>query len=114
MMIADGVRGVGNNPFALLYQFQLAMFSGFWFARYLWRVYPNSMEFFDHGVSIGGTTFLPWQQVELRPSRYFADRMVLVLRPAADSVTAQTRLAQVPDALRVDILSCGRCGVSGG
>lgn len=84
----------------LMFRLQLGCFAGFAFSRYLWRAYPSMLEFFDNGVSIGGITFFPWAQVDVRDSRLFDDRIVVVLRPAPHSVAADTRVAQVSAVLR--------------
>ena len=46
-------------PYFLVYEIQLGCISGMAFARFLWRVYPNSMEFFEQGISLRGMTFFP-------------------------------------------------------
>ena len=94
-----------TNGILFLYQLQLGCVTGVALARFLWRVYPNSIEFFEGGVSQGGVTLIPWAQVEVRPSQYFADRLVVVLRPAVGSVVADTKMAQVSDALREQLLA---------
>lgn len=100
LVFATGLIGDVRNPVVLMNQLQLGCIAGFAFARYLWRVYPNSMEFFDNGISLHGMTFIPWAQIDLRSSKYSADRIVVVLRPAVTSVVADTKTAQVTDALR--------------
>jgi hypothetical protein len=99
-----------EHPFLLFYQLQLGCIAGMAFARFLWRVYPNSIEFFAHGISLSGVTLIPWAQVELRRSQYFADRLVVVLRPAANSIVGDTKLVQVSAPLREQLLSTASGG----
>jgi hypothetical protein len=102
------------SPGFFAFQLQLGFFSGFAFARFLWRVYPSAIEFFENGVALAGMRFIPWQQVDVRPSQYFSDRLVVVVRPAAGSAVASTRLAQVPAAARERILALARQGAGDG
>lgn len=84
----------------LLFELQLGWFTGLAIARYFWRVYPGGIEFFDRGVCLGGLSFYPWEQVDLRPSQFFRDRIVVVVRTAVGSVDGDTVVAQVTDDLR--------------
>ena len=68
-------------PMFLMYHVQLAILFGYMVCRYMWRVYPNSLEFFEHGVARSGVEFRPWSQIELRPSQFFPDRIAVVFRP---------------------------------
>jgi hypothetical protein len=81
-------------------QLQLGFFTGYAFVRYLWRVYPNSIEFFDNEISLGGTRFFPWSHVELRASQLFKDRIVVVIRHPGSSIGGDAKMAQVTSALR--------------
>jgi hypothetical protein len=83
----------------LIYQFQLGCFTGWTIARCMWRAYPNSIEFFENGIALGATTFFPWTQIDLRPSQFFADRIVVVYRPAVPAFGGNTEMAQVPKSL---------------
>ena len=89
----------------LLYQLQLGYVTGFAFSRYLWRVYPNTIEFFENGISTDATTFLPWGRTEVRPSQYHGDRVVVVERPMAGSIAGFTRTAQLPRYQREVVLA---------
>ena len=79
------------------------MFTGLAFARYLWRVYPGAMEFFENGVALYGIVFFGRTQVELRSSQTIADRVVVVVRPIPDSRGANTKIVQIPDTARADV-----------
>lgn len=71
--------------------------------RFLWRVYPNSIECFENGLALGGTQLIQWDQVELRRSTFFTDRVVVVVR--TDRAAAITRIAQFPRALTDQLLA---------
>ncbi len=83
-----------------LYNIQLSWFMGYAFSLYRWRVYPNSVEFFENGISQKGTSLIRWECVEVRRSSSFSDKMVLVLRMSPDSIVGSTLVAQVSDQLR--------------
>jgi hypothetical protein len=88
----------------LLYFVQLAWFVGYVFSRTRWRVYSNTIEFFQNGISRKGTDLTSWERIEFRPSTFFSDRIVLVVQ-ASDTI-----VVQVSSSLRDRILSV----VSGG
>ena len=50
LVFATESIGEKLSPLFLMYQLQHGGFVGFAFARCLWRVYPNVMEFFDKGT----------------------------------------------------------------
>jgi hypothetical protein len=58
------------------------------------------MEFFENGVTLHGTTFFPWDLIDLRKSKYFVDRIVVVIRTGKGSVEADTQVVQVCNGLR--------------
>jgi hypothetical protein len=59
-------------------------------------------------LALAAMRFIPWQRVDVRPSQYFTDRLVVVIRPEVGSPVASTRLAQVPGAVGERILALAR------
>ncbi|PHR95700.1 MAG: hypothetical protein COA78_29760 [Blastopirellula sp.] len=86
----------------LIYHIQIGGFVGFAYARYLWRVYPSSIEFFENGIALGGTRFIPWANVTLRNSQFFEDRIAVVYRIQQ---AGDTKMAQVSDEFRVELFA---------
>jgi hypothetical protein len=101
---ADGQRTLFDPGF-LFQQIQLGFFFGMGCSRYLWRVFPNSMEFFDNGISLQGTSLIPWNRVSVRNSQFFPDRIVVIIRVAVGSIEADTNVVQVSNRLRSTIFS---------
>lgn len=104
LVVASGLSERSFWTFALIYQVQIACFAGVALARFIWRVYPNAVEFFEEGIALRGTVFFPWRRVEIRPSALYLDRLVLVLRPENQTVTAETKMALVGHDLRQRVL----------
>lgn len=71
--------------------------------NFLWRVYPSTLEFFQHGVVNGGQLF-PWSGIEIRESQFFNDRVSITLKSPGSSVATITRMARVSDELRNEIV----------
>lgn len=97
---------------------QYSFFLGYAFSLYRWRVYPNFIEFFEHGIVRKGTFFMPWERIEVRPSSLFADKIVIVVRTckhplvgqeSSDStgpkVMGSLTMAQVSDELREKVFA---------
>jgi hypothetical protein len=93
------------TPHYIVFQLQLGYFAGLSFTRFLWKVYPNAIEFFDHGLALGGTKLVRWDQVEVRRSQLFTDRVVVVVRPEHGSIAGLTRTAQFPSWLMDKLLA---------
>ncbi len=83
-----------------LSQIQLAITCGYVMSRFMWRLYPNTIEFFENGVSFNGLSLKPWNAIELRPSELYSDRVVVVLRPPGKAFAVVRKMARVNDALR--------------
>jgi hypothetical protein len=81
---------------SFVHQIQLGVILGFAIARFVWRVYPGAIEFFEDGVVMGGLSLTAWEQIEIRKSQFFDDRMVIVVRSAVPSTGASTFLVQLP------------------
>jgi len=62
--------------FYLQYSFSV----GYAFSLYRWRAYPNTLEFFEHGIVKKGLSFIPWKRIEVRPSTFFDDKIAIVVR----------------------------------
>jgi hypothetical protein len=60
---------------------RLTWFTAISIARFVWRIYPNMIEFYTNGIVFGGLYLMPWDKTELRPSTLYTDRIVVVLRP---------------------------------
>ena len=88
---------------ATMAQLQIALVAGFALARFIWRVYPSAMEFFENGVALTGVVFLDWEQVDLRSSQTFPDRIVVVVRPIPKSKGGETKIVQVSDAVQEEL-----------
>jgi len=88
---------------------------GYTLSLYRWRAYPNSIEFFEHGIVKKGLSFIPWQHIEVRPSSFFPDKIAIVLRASKwaiadqaspdfldskDSIAGTITMAQVTGKLR--------------
>ena len=59
--------------FLFVYRLQVSSLCGRTFTRFLWRVYPNAIKFFECAIAFGGTTFVPWTQADIQPSQWFTD-----------------------------------------
>ena len=91
------------NPILLI---QLCAWSGWTLARYFWRVFPNSIEYFEKGIALGGTKFIPWSSVTVRPSALFPNRIVTVYRHGTPPNTVgDTKVVQVPEEYRQYLLN---------
>jgi hypothetical protein len=86
-------------------QFQLAFFTSRAFLCFWSRVYPNSIEFFEHGIVLYGTFFLPWEQVQVRPSTLYPDRIVVVCGMQGKVPNGTFNVVQVSDQLRHSIFA---------
>jgi hypothetical protein len=93
------------NIVVWLYYIQLACVTGYAFSRFLWRVYPNAIEFFEGGISADAVTLVPWEWAEVRPSRFHQDPVVVVVRPMPGSAGGITRTAQLPRGQRDAVLA---------
>ena len=98
IMIAG--RAALYSPGFFLQQIQLGVFFGIACSRYIWRLFPNAMEFYEHGISSDGVNLIPWELVTLRDSQFFADRIVAVVRTKVGSIEADTIVVQVSNSLR--------------
>lgn len=74
-------------------------------SRARWRLVPNSVEFFEKGISTDGTGLVEWKYIEARESNLFPDRITLLIRQTSESVAATTLVVQVSDSLRGKIFS---------
>jgi hypothetical protein len=90
----------GQPPSFVIFQLQLGFSTGIALSRFKWGVYPSAVEFFDNGMSFGGTNFIGWDRSEVRTSQYLSDRVVIVMRQAKGSIAGETRTVQVPGSLR--------------
>jgi len=79
--------------------------TGWMLCRHLWRIYPDSVEFFEHGIVIGGTTFCPWTRVSLSPDEQMFERLVVTLRLPFVGKWRSTKRVYVCDGLREKILN---------
>jgi hypothetical protein len=61
------------------------------------------MEFYENGIAIHGTTLIPWERISVRDSKFFPDRIVVVVRPTVGSIEGDTNVVQVTDSLRSKI-----------
>ncbi len=86
-------------------QGQLAFFTSRAFLCFFSRVYPNSIEFFEHGIVLYGTLFLPWEQVSVRQSTLYPDRIVVVCQMKADMQSGNLSVVQVADELRQSVFA---------
>lgn len=93
------------NLNGIFVQAQLGYFTGLAVCRYLWRVFPGSIEFYNNGVALGGTKLLSWHQVDLSPSRLFSDRIRIVIRPVNGVHFGDTKTAHVGADLRNQLLA---------
>lgn len=91
------------SPGFFLQQLQLGWLFGVACSRYLWRVFPNSMEFFENGIAERGTTLIPWERISVRDSKFFRDRIVVVIRTTPGALDGDTTVVQVSDSLRSQI-----------
>jgi hypothetical protein len=91
------------SPGFIFQQVQLSLFFAFACSRYMWRVFPNSMEFYEHGISSNGTSLIPWNRISIRDSQFFPGRIVMVIRTKVGSIEADTIVVQVSDFLRMHI-----------
>ncbi len=63
-----------------LFYFQYSFSVGYVFSLYRWRVYPSTLEFFEHGIVRKGLYLTPWKCIEIRPSAFFDDKIAIVVR----------------------------------
>lgn len=82
---------------SVIYNVQLSLFGGHAVARYLWRAFPGTLEFYEGGIILSGVHLCAWDDVQLRPSKLFADRIVVVLGPTGFQ---DTKLAHIGPELR--------------
>ncbi len=87
----------------LLLYLQISSFAGYAFLRIKWRVFPNTVEFFQHGISRSGTHLTGWDCVDVRPSALFADRISLLVRASPKSIGGTTVVVQVSERLRKQV-----------
>ncbi len=74
-----------------LFYLQYSFSVGYAFSLYRWRVYPNSIEFFEHGIVRKGLALTPWKRIEVRPSSLFADKIAIVVRASPLAIEARAR-----------------------
>lgn len=91
--------GTGRGFQAIVHQIQLGAVMGYAVARFIWRVYPGAVEFFEAGVVDNGTSLVPWDQMGIRRSQFFPDRIVLVTQSSVPGRGKSTRVVQVSDDL---------------
>ena len=91
-------------PTHIIYQIQLAAIFGYAIARFMWRVYPASLELFENGIARGGVRFDDWKHVELRTSQFFEDRIAVVYKPGG-SMGSETLMAQISPELRDEVFA---------
>jgi hypothetical protein len=94
-------------PGLLSANLQMSFFLAVALTRNLWRVYPNSIEFFAEGVSPNCFTLIKWEQAEIQPSQFFEDRVVVMWRLAKGSRSGTTMVTQVSAELKELLLSGG-------
>ncbi|MCA9187457.1 MAG: hypothetical protein R3E01_04295 [Pirellulaceae bacterium] len=98
-----------NQPLAIpVYQVQFAVYTGSMISRFRWKLYPNAVEFFEHGVVFDGRRLIEPERIDLRASEMYRDRVVLVVRPKPNSVVGDTKVVQIPDELRHWLLGTGQ------
>jgi len=88
----------------LVYQLQLGFLAGHSFARFMWRVYPGTVEFYASGVVFQGTLFFPWEQVDVTPHQHSGDKVNLVIHEQPGSPAATTRSVQVTPEFRARLV----------
>ncbi len=110
--LSTNLKATLMSPGILFQQFQLGLFFGIGCSRYIWRLFPNSMEFYENGISLHGTSLLPWERITVRDSKFFPDRIVLVIRCAPGSIEADTQVVQVTDLLRRQITAIPKQNIS--
>ncbi len=86
-------------------QVQLAFFTSRAFLCFASRVYPNSIEFFERGIVLYGTWFMPWSAVTVRPSSLYPDRIVVVYQLRPDMPSGILNVVQVTDGLRRQVFA---------
>lgn len=109
--VTAGSRAESLSPGMLIYEVQLCALVGLAIPRFVWRVYPNSMEFFENGVSLSGINLVPWKLISVRDSQFFPDRIVVVVRSEDGSMGADTFLVQVAHRLRDAIFSASKASI---
>lgn len=82
---------------SMVYNVQLSLFGGHAVARYMWRAFPSTLEFYEGGVISSGTHLNTWEECQLRRSQLFDDRIVVV---TGSKGFQDTKLAQVSSELR--------------
>ena len=104
--IAIAISDKWNFTNFIVFQLQLGPVTGVCLARYLWRVYPGAIEFFEHGIVQQAFAFSPWTRVEIRPSSFFSDRNVLFVRQAEGSNVGGTLTVQMSESLKQAAQAC--------
>ena len=102
---------VSNYPsfFSHLYLAVATAAVGGVFCRFAWRLRPGDIEFFERGVVLHGRLLIGWDRIELKSSRFFENRLVLV---AGQGTAATTLLFSTDPASRQQILAAAAAGGS--
>lgn len=93
------VRSQRSSLWFVIQTIQTSFIFGLVVGNFFWRCYPGTLEFFEHGVVLGGYQLVKWPCVELRVDQRNAARMAVVLHPEGE-IAGWTLMAFVDDALR--------------
>lgn len=72
-------------------------------ARFVQGAYPMLMEFFDHGI-VFQEQYFPWPQVSVRPSQFFSDRIVVVVKERVEDRFGVLHTVAVSESLRQQVM----------
>ncbi|MCA9258603.1 MAG: hypothetical protein KDA61_05365, partial [Planctomycetales bacterium] len=89
----------------LLNHLQLSVFAALLLSRYRWQAYPNSLHFYEHGVTVNGLQLTDWEHISVRPHSTQADRIVVTCRVGDSSPAGFTYAAMASAPLRAQLLS---------
>ncbi len=85
---------------SIIYNVQLSLFGGHAVARYMWRAFPGTIDFYEGGILFSGTCLCTWDECQLRPSKIYEDRVVVVY---GSKGVQDTKLAKVDAELRAKL-----------
>ncbi|MCA9172037.1 MAG: hypothetical protein KDB23_30430 [Planctomycetales bacterium] len=108
ILITEQTQRVNYPPIGFfIFELQICIAVGLTICRFMWRIYPGTLEVFQAGIVRAGVELIPWERVAARESKFFDDRVTLVIRAIDDednTVGGMTLLVQVDAALRQQLL----------
>ena len=86
-----------------IYLFQVGVHSGMVFSNLIWKQYPSSFTFYEHGLVAPSRSYMTWDKVTVRPSTLYKDRIVIVIHPDEKGMLGDTKVVQAPRKLREQV-----------